>query len=367
MRRCTVLRTTLLAAALLLAAPMGTSREIASAEAHTSEAISKLLDLYSTQHPAADQRSVRALELLQRFYSSVGNMPVWADDEFSLARQALQQLRDADQHGLVPDDYLVRATIPHDAGHDPEQLARFDIELTAAVLRLLADLHSGRTAPDISWFGGTLKRASYDPAEYLRTALRQQRLDEAINAAQPANAFYHRVRQTLAQYRQLEPRYRKLAALPPLPEGGKLRPGMVYEGAAGLLERLVLLGDMPNSAVPANDGVYSDDMETGVKRFQMRHGLQHVRACSPPVAPHPPARTDTGTPAMDAHATAWPCHRGKCAVLSPVGAGHTCAIQRPSGRNACNCRHCRPHPHAAVHRRTTPPRIQSSLERAAKH
>jgi len=274
MRRRTVLRTTLLAAALLLAAPMGTSREIARAETHSSEAIPRLLALYSTQRPVADQRSVRALELLQRFYSSVGNILVWTDDDFSLARQALQQLRDADQHGLVPDDYLVRAPIPHDTEHDPEQLARFDIELTSAVLGFLADLHSGRTAPDVSWFGGTLERRSFDPTDNLRQALRQRHLDEAINDAQPRNALYHRVKQTLAQYRQLEPRYRELGPLPPLPAGGKLRPGMAYEGAAGLLERLVLLGDMPNSAVAATDGMYSGVMEAGVRRFQFRHGLQ---------------------------------------------------------------------------------------------
>lgn len=215
----------------------------------------------------------RIPDLLQRLYGDAGNVPAWADNGYSMARQALQQLRDAGQHGLNPDDYAIKQPLPDNAERAPEQSARFERELSGAVLRFLSDIHYGRTAPDFTWFGGALERASFDPAAQLRLALRHRRLDEAITAAQPRSAMYHRVKQTLAHYRQLEPRYRQLPPLPALPAGGKLFPGAAYAGAADLAQRLVLLGDMPENAATTTEMAYYVDLAEGVKRFQSRHGL----------------------------------------------------------------------------------------------
>jgi murein L,D-transpeptidase YcbB/YkuD len=134
----------------------------------------------------------------------------------------------------------------------PEQLARFDVELTRSFLQFLADLHGGRVQPDFTLFAETLPRGGFDPVERLHAALRTGRLDGAVAAAEPRIALYARVRRTLAEYRQLERTTPQLAPLP--------------EGAAQLRERLVLLGDL---AAGAGDA----ELPEGVRRFQLRHGL----------------------------------------------------------------------------------------------
>jgi murein L,D-transpeptidase YcbB/YkuD len=60
-------------------------------------------------------------------------------------------------------------------------------------------------------------------------------------------------------------------ALAPLP-GNKLVPGQDYAGSAGLMQKLVALGDMgPDAAISTR---YEATLVDGVKAFQLRHGLQ---------------------------------------------------------------------------------------------
>jgi murein L,D-transpeptidase YcbB/YkuD len=68
------------------------------------------------------------------------------------ALQALALLRDADSHGLNPQDYGVDAlasaidAVIHRPGTDPEQ-ERLSQAMTAAMERYLNDLHMGRIDP----------------------------------------------------------------------------------------------------------------------------------------------------------------------------------------------------------------------------
>lgn len=76
------------------------------------------------------------------------------------------------------------------------------------------------------------------------------------------------------------PRYRQLAADPavraawdePLPSiARKLEPGKPYAGLALLIQRLVALGDLPDTAVPPR---YEGKVVAGITAFQRRHGLE---------------------------------------------------------------------------------------------
>jgi len=262
MRRRIIVAVALLAA-LLPAAPPSALADSARAAPDTSDAMGRLL---AQPGPAP--------ELVRRFYRAGGDLPVWTGPNLELARQALQLLGEAGRHGLDPLDYALAAPLPSDAGLAPEQVASFDVALSSAMLSFLAHLNGGRTAPDLNWFGASMKARLFDPAEHLRTALAHRRLEEAITAAEPPYALYRRVRETLEQYRQQEAPHRQLEPLAPLPEGNSLHPGMAYAGTGGLRQRLVLLGDMPGEQPPEPDGVYGSAMAAGVKRFQARHGLE---------------------------------------------------------------------------------------------
>lgn len=254
----------LFAATCLFSVRSATCGEIAGAATRASTEIGKLLDSGSSR--------ARASDALRQFYASQGNNPAWTGESLGMAQQALQHFQEAEQYGLTPGDYALHTPIPRAPADNPAQVARFDVELTASVLGFLTDLHSGRTAPDLRWYAGTLPPPDFDPVDLLRKALKERRFEDAIAAAEPHNALYRRVRQALARYRQLAPHFDRIAALPPLPAGSKLEVGMAYTGAASLVERLVLLGDLPEGA-SASDGRYTADMEAAVKHFQMRHGL----------------------------------------------------------------------------------------------
>jgi murein L,D-transpeptidase YcbB/YkuD len=62
----------------------------------------------------------------------------------------------------------------------------------------------------------------------------------------------------------------------PLPQPQKpIVPGQEYEGTGKLVRRLQFLGDLSASlTVPENSRSYSGDVVEGVKRFQVRHGLE---------------------------------------------------------------------------------------------
>jgi murein L,D-transpeptidase YcbB/YkuD len=206
---------------------------------------------------------------LERFYAPRAYAPAWSDAQVSAALAVLDA---APAQGLDPADY--RADELRDAqrgrGGDP---ARFDVELTAAMLHYLADLRLGRVRPE--YRGGEQERLQqFDPVELLRGALERSRLDEAVAGAVPTIPLYASTRQLLAHYREL-------AAQPQgqLPDpGGKIGPGGHYRGAGELRQRLVQLGDLaPDTPEPAH-GEYDDALAEGVRRFQSRYGLRESGA-----------------------------------------------------------------------------------------
>lgn len=155
----------------------------------------------------------------------------------------------------------------------PEQLARFDLELTTAMLQFLADLHFGRVSPEFVSFLDEAGPSAFDPAAHLAQALREGRLRDVPAGAQPRIALYARVRETLAHYRELAQRYPDTAALPPLPLDAPLRPGMPWAGTTQLRERLAQLGDLPAHASADSGPDYGPGLEAGIRHFQLRHGL----------------------------------------------------------------------------------------------
>ncbi|MGW8392700.1 L,D-transpeptidase family protein [Pseudoduganella sp. HUAS MS19] len=268
-----ILGAALLTASLIFLTPPACFAQAGLADLRDKGAVASLLDAYRTQHQGAGQRAWKIAALLDRFYRQHDHALAWQGDDLRLARQALQILGGAAAQGLVAEDYTVSVPLP-DANAQAEQQQRFDVELSAAMLSFLSDLHAGRTAADFIAFTRTVESDSFDAAELLGTALKQGQLSGAVSAAEPRTAVYQRVKQTLAHYRLLEPQYRVLPPLPPPPAGVKLVPGMPYSGAAGLRQRLILLDDLSENEAPLTDGVYSPGIETGVRRFQLRHGLE---------------------------------------------------------------------------------------------
>lgn len=207
---------------------------------------------------------------IDRFYAPRKYAPAWNP---TTASAALWVLRRATLQGLDPLDYgadaLSRQLRAGGAGD-----ARFDVALTAAMLRYLADLRVGRVRSEYHTRQLDARLRQYDPVERLRAGLAAGRLQAAVQAAEPSAPQYGLVKTALAHYRELAKQ-----PYPALPTpDAKVLPGGVYPAAQALFERLVLLGDLPADAPPAAAGtpaagIYSAQMEEGVRRFQARHGL----------------------------------------------------------------------------------------------
>ncbi len=194
------------------------------------------------------------------------------------ARQAVEALAGVATDGLDPHDYdaeALRQAVSQAASGPPlapDAAARLDAALTAAMERMLSDLHAGRVNPRAvhANFSPHTDRP-FDAATWLRDAVTQHRLPGAIKQAAPSFPLYGTLRQTLARYRDIEKQPVWSKPLPPLP-GRKLTPGQSWDGTAALAARLVALGDLPaGTQAPAR---YEGALVAGVKAFQSRHGLQ---------------------------------------------------------------------------------------------
>lgn len=197
----------------------------------------------------------------------------------SEAWQAAAILSAAAQDGLDPVRYRgpelqhVLTVVEKTSGVTGAEMAQVDQALTQAMKRYLHDLHYGQIDPRQIQENFSFRKKS-DIEALLRAAVREGRLPEAVASAAPTSRRYVDLRLALAKYRGIaaDPAVRTLwkYSLPPLPDK-KLELGQFYEGVALMVQRLVVLGDLPYGApIPT---LYEGDVVDGIKAFQLRHGL----------------------------------------------------------------------------------------------
>src|SRR6516225_11792862 len=95
------------------------------------------------------------------------------------------------------------------AASTAQDLARFDVAVSAGMLRYLRDLHMGRIDPRTIGFRLDALRDRHDFAAMLRSAVAKQRVRNLMADLRPPLAQYRLLRAML-------PRYRSLAADPTL-------------------------------------------------------------------------------------------------------------------------------------------------------
>jgi murein L,D-transpeptidase YcbB/YkuD len=199
--------------------------------------------------------------------------PNWLAKGQAQAHLALRLLRNASAHGLDPRRYGTEGLARRlDTLSGAEAAAAFERDLNTGMLQFLADLHFGRLHSAYRQPSGT--PGQFDPVTYLIQAVKTGRLEQAVEAAAPAIPLYHRVQQSLAEYRELADLYPEWPPLPSVPSRGIVA-GALYDGAALLRERLQLLGDLDPEAdaITGSDIVYTTALAIAVQRFQLRHGL----------------------------------------------------------------------------------------------
>jgi L,D-transpeptidase YcbB len=218
--------------------------------------------------------------VLAAFYLPCGFEVAWTSngEPTPAARAVMDELRHADLKGLKPEDYgsprwgsrACALTIQCD--ESPIEQARFDMDLTLALMRYLLDLSGGRVNP-------RQLKADFDTHPVLNATARfiwteiapATDVHATIQRLEPSAEGYSRVESALERYVKLQ-RAEPDVTLPHLQHS--LRPGDRYEALQLLVARLRQVGDLRTEPeTQCGPPVYQGSVVDGVKQFQSRHGL----------------------------------------------------------------------------------------------
>ncbi len=228
---------------------------------------------------------------LARLYPPSDSRPLWSrpDGRPTIqASAAIGALASAESHGLVSDDYDVTALweLWFTAEVSRTEAARFDVALTRAVMRFLADMRFGRIDPATVHFD--LPPNVVDPSELARLVMALTHAADvpaAVAAATPAYMGYQALERALTRYRALA---RDTTLRAPERAATTIRVGDRYAGLPALARLLRALGDLDSAstgaAMPGSvDSVplYDSALPAAVARFQRRHGLDADGAIGP--------------------------------------------------------------------------------------
>lgn len=209
---------------------------------------------------------------LRAFYSARLDAPVWHSGETWVTEAAplLTVLAGAADHGLDPADYLplppaaVLAAAPSD---------HFDVALTDALLRYVADVTGGRIPPESRpghrYPHGVPQREAA-AAGLLAQALAAPDPAAALAALQPADPSYGRLKALLADLRQQKA---ATGGWPAVPAGPSVREGDGDPRLALMQASLVLHGDLDPAQAQRSPTVHEGPLVAALKRFQARHGI----------------------------------------------------------------------------------------------
>lgn len=222
------------------------------------------------------------------FYQEGGYAPVWfvGGKLTPQASELIKRFEAAQEKGLNPADYdgprwaargeALTAAWPANGQAEPAQAddlaARFDLALTVAAMRYIANLRDGRVNPDHVQFSLAEGAERLDLAQFIRErVIDASDLNDVMAGVEPPFMGYRRAEAALADYLELAAR----GDGPPLAAAVKpLRPGDDDAQLPQLAARLQQLGDWPATVpLPAQGGKYTGAAVAAVKHFQGRMGL----------------------------------------------------------------------------------------------
>ena len=248
---------------------------LAAAETGVSDQIRQRVELIrSGSGLVIDGKSIASVQVLPALYEQRDYTPVWSRSD------SIDQLFDAletiDGDGLDAADYHydalleLRARVAKAGTGDPALSADYDILLTDSLVRLGYHLLVGKVDPvelDNNWnMDDTI--GDLDTALALAQAIDQGTVNELVELLRPQHPVYSELRAALARYRDIQQR----GGWQPVPAGPTLKPGMTDSRVLDLRQRLSATDDMPASDLDST--LFDGNVESGVKRFQQRHGLE---------------------------------------------------------------------------------------------
>ncbi|HEY3221606.1 MAG TPA: L,D-transpeptidase family protein [Gemmatimonadales bacterium] len=220
---------------------------------------------------------------LPSFYERRLYRPAWSDERgpTRLADDLIDALRRADLEGLRSEDYhlagieAVLAAVRADAKRGPalapppDRWAELDLLLTDAFLVYGAHLLAGRVNPETLRPEWVSNRRTADIAVVLEAALASGNIAGALEALDPPEVGYRRLREALARYRAVA----ATGGWSAIPDGSTLRAGDRGAAVTALRERLRLEDGLVGEAENQDADLFDVGLEQALETFQRRHGL----------------------------------------------------------------------------------------------
>lgn len=246
----------------LLSYTLATNPVIATEE--TSELLRQQLEQAASLEN--DRPAAVRVDLLYEFYVARDLEPAWTEKN----RQALQGLlRDAESHGLRPEDYSLEEIAALDALDrlSPPDRVSADVLLTRTLLMLGYHLRVGKAQPsqlDANW--NVARSMREDIIARIESVVTGADLRAAFRQQFPEMPVYEALQVVLERHRRIaaDGGFRPVAA------GPTLRLGDRDDRVTALRARLVQQGFLSEIS---DDDRFDEELLEAVELFQLRHGL----------------------------------------------------------------------------------------------
>jgi len=235
----------------------------------------KVENLMQSGRLNVDDVDIASGKLLAEFYERRNYAPAWTDN--NKVAELVSAIQATYTDGLDPSDYhlddvlALQTELAAGRINSADDIADADLTLTDSLIRLGYHQRFGKVNPyslDPHWnFRRELN--GKNPAVSIQEALDADSLDAYMKEMFPRGWVYTRMRDGLAHYRQIVAN----GGWPQIPDGPTLRPGATDPRLATLMQRLAISGDMDDMKTFAPVTEYDEILQTGVRHFQTRHGL----------------------------------------------------------------------------------------------
>jgi L,D-transpeptidase YcbB len=211
---------------------------------------------------------------LARLYERREFTPAW--ESAAKLQALLEAVAGSRRHGLNPDDYHLELLIElTEATRDePTSALRTELDLLAtdALARLAFHLRFGKVNPEQleSTWNFTRNTGGVTPVTAVQALLMAEDLGAALEVHAPDNEYYGALVDHLATHRDIA----AAGGWPRIEGGETLRLDMQSPRIPPLRTRLEVTGDLPRGEPPESPERFDETLESAVRRFQERHGLE---------------------------------------------------------------------------------------------
>lgn len=233
---------------------------------------------------AGNPSPIHSRSVLLTFYSERAFLPGWssAQQPTCKARELQYLIRQAGFDGLVPEDYhLESLTTLFDKDMEgsslsERELALLDILLSDAFLMYAHHLYKGKVHPEHLNGIWDIQTKQTEPSVLgrLNRALSGNHVKEELLSLRPKLLIYERMRLSMKKFHGMEKTYEDKNWMP-LSIEESLEVNQRNEQVSRIREKLILWKDLASYPVIAEKrDFYDSTMAEGVKKFQVRNGLQ---------------------------------------------------------------------------------------------